>query len=416
MARNPDTICAIDLGTHRCCCVIAAIRGPRDLDVIGIGSRRTEGIRKGMIVNLEALVGSIRGAVEMAEEMANRQVESVVATVPAAQVRSLTSRGVVTIAGRDGVVTRKDLERVLDTVRSVQIPPGQSILHVLPQEYSLDGQGEIQDPVGMTGQRLEASAHVVTVPRQAAQHVVAAINRADVQVESLVFPLLAGAEAVLTPEEREQGVFLVDIGGGTTDVALWERGALWFTTSIPIAGDLVTNDISIGLRTPVPDAENVKRTWGSALPPADDEDEVTIEVPGVGDGRTKLVGRSLLVQIIAPRVQEIFELVRARLDQAGIATRARAGAVLVGGSANLDGIVETAEEILGMPVRVGIPSNFGGLVDDVRAPSFATPAGLARWELVEGRRHRAQELHGRKRGKLLGGWFRSVSGWMGELF
>ena len=415
MGRNPETIAAIDLGTHRCCCVITRVEGPRQLDVLGVGSRKTEGIRKGKIVNLEVLVGSIRGAIQAAESMAGVTVESVVATVPAAQVRSFTSRGVVTVSGRDRVVTRRDLERVLETVRTVQIPEGQTILHTLPQEYALDGQGEIQDPVGMTGQRLEASVHVVTVPQQAAQHVVAAINRAEAQVASLVFPLLAAAEAVLTPEEKEQGVFLVDIGGGTTDVALWERGAPWFTASIPIAGDLVTNDISIGLRTPFADAENVKRTWGSTIP-LEGDDDVPIEVPGVGDGKPKIVRRSVLSQIIGPRVQEIFELVRDRLDRAGLAARARAGAVLVGGSANLDGMVETAEEILGMPVRIGVPAGFGGLADDIRLPGFATPVGLARWELVEGRRHRAQELGRRRNRGLLGGLVRSVTSWMGEVF
>jgi cell division protein FtsA len=416
MAKNPDTIAAMDMGTHRCCCVIAEITGPAQVEVIGVGSKRTDGIRRGVIVNLEALVTSIRDAVTEAEGVAGRQVEAVVASVPAAQTRSFTSRGVVTISGRDRVVTRKDLDRVLETVRTVQIPSGQSILHTLPQEYTLDGLEGIQDPVGMTGSRLEASVHVVTVPQQAAQHVVTALNRAQVNVVSLVFPLLAAAEATLSPEEREQGVFLIDIGGGTTDVALFERGALWFTGSIPVAGDLITNDISIGLRTPAPDAEKIKRRYARAAPDADDD--VTLEAPTVGGGPPRLVTSALLTQVVAPRVQEIFELVRGAIDRFGLNGRARTGAVLVGGSANLDGILAVAEEALGMPVRVGTPHGVGGLVEDVKAPSFATPVGLVRWELRCGRRQRS-ELGARGSRRVLHGVFgglRRASSWLGQMF
>ncbi len=414
MARTPDTIAAIDLGTHRCCCVVAEITGPEQLEVVGIGSKRTDGIRRGVIVNLEALVASIRGAIGEAEGLAGRSVESVLATVPAAQARSFTSRGVVTINGREHVVGRRDLERVLETVRAVQIPAGQSILHTLPQEYTLDGQEGIQDPVGMTGSRLEASVHVVTVPQQAAQHVVTALNRAQVNVVSLVFPLLAAAEATLTPEEKEQGVFLIDIGGGTTDVALFERGALWFTGSIPVAGDLITNDMSIGLRTPVPDAEKIKRSYGRATPGPDDE--ITLEVPTVGGGSPRIVTGALLTQVIAPRVQEIFELVRGAIDRFGLNGRARAGAVLVGGSANLEGVLEIAEEVLGMPVRTGVPQYVGGLVEDVRAPSFATPVGLAVWELRCGRRQRIPAGAGKS---TFGGLFKGIrraTTWFGDMF
>jgi cell division protein FtsA len=416
MARNPEIIAAIDLGTYRCCCVIAEITGPEQLEVIGIGSKRTDGIRRGVIVNLEALVSSIRGAVSEAEGLAGRSVEAALATVPAAQARSFTSRGVVTINGRDHVVGRKDLERVLETVRAVQIPAGQSILHTLPQEYTLDGQEGIQDPVGMTGSRLEASVHVVTVPQQAAQHVVTALNRAQVNVVSLVFPLLAAAESTLTPEEKEQGVFLIDIGGGTTDVALFERGALWFTGSIPVAGDLITNDISIGLRTPVPEAEKIKRSHGRAVPSPDDE--ITLEVPTVGGGSPRIVTGTLLTQVVAPRVQEIFELVRGAIDRFGLNGRARAGAVLVGGSANLEGMLDIAEEVLGMPVRTGLPHGVSGLVEDVRVPSFATPVGLAAWELRCGRRQRAElTASGGKRifGRMFSG-MRRASTWLGDMF
>jgi cell division protein FtsA len=415
MAKSPEIIAAIDLGTHRCCCVIAEIAGPERLEVVGVGSRRTEGIRRGVIVNLEALVASIKAAVAEAEQFAGRQVEACVATVPAAQARSFTSRGVVTIAGRDRVVGRKDLEKVLDTVRAVQIPAGQSILHTLPQEYTLDGQEGIQDPVGMTGSRLEASVHVVTVPQQAAQHVVTALNRAQVNAVSLVFPMLAAAESVLTPEEKEQGVFLIDIGGGTTDVALFERGALWFTGSIPVAGDLITNDISIGLRTPQPQAEKIKRSYARCVPNGDED--VAFEVQTVGGGAPRMVHGALLTQVVAPRVQEIFELVRGAIDRFGLGGRARAGAVLAGGSANLEGIVEIGEEVLQMPVRAGIPQGVGGLVEDVRAPGFATPVGLAQWELRCGRRERLG-IHAKRAnpiGSIFGGMRRATT-WLSEMF
>ncbi|MBP7146010.1 MAG: cell division protein FtsA [Acidobacteria bacterium] len=415
MAKNLETLAAIDLGTYRSCCVIAEVTGPESLEVVGIGTTRTDGIRKGVIVNLEALVACIRRAVEQAESMGGRRVETALATVPAAQARSFTSRGVVTIGSRDRVVTRRDLERVFETVRAVQIPAGQSILHVMPQEYTLDGQEGIQDPVGMSGARLEGSFHIVTVPQQAAQHVVTALNQAQIEVASLVYPLLASAETVLSREEREQGVLLIDCGGGTTDVALFERGALWFTGTIPVAGDLITNDLSIGLRTPVPDAELLKRAHARAV--AGQDDDVALEVPTVGGGQPRVVPRSLLTQVVSPRVMEIYELVRNVVDRFGLHARARSGAVIVGGSANLEGMLEVAEQVLQMPVRLGVPVGIGGLVEEIRAPSFASPVGLLRWELVTGRRKRAEEAEANR------GWFRRLgagarraSGWLGEMF
>lgn len=344
--------------------------------------------------------------------MAGCTVEAALATVPAAQVRSFTSRGVVTVAGNDKIVRRKDLERVLKTVHAVQIPDGQTTLHALPQEYTLDGQEEIQDPVGMTGSRLEASVHVVTVPRSAAQHVVSALDAARVEVVQLVFPLLAASEAVLTPEEREQGVFLIDVGGGTTDIALFERGALWFTGSIPIAGELITNDISIGLRTPVPDAESIKRTHARAVNGGDED--FALEVPTVGGGAPRLVAGSLLTQVVGPRVQEIFELIQHKIERAGLEGRARAGAVLIGGSANLEGVLDIAEQTLGMPVRVGAPQGVGGLIEDIRGPSFATPVGLAKWELLRARSER-EKTKRRELPETIKNRFSKVADWFGQM-
>jgi cell division protein FtsA len=417
MARSSRTIASIDLGSYRCCCVIGELDGSGRFEVLGVGSSRTQGIRKGVIVNLESLVTSIRKAVEAAEKAAGRSIESAVATVPAAQTRSFTSRGVVTIQNREKLVTRKDLQKVLETVRAVQIPAGQSILHTLPQEYTLDGQDGIQEPVGMTGSRLEASVQVVTAPQQAAQHVVTALNQADIEVISLVYPQLAAAEAVLSPEEKEQGVLLVDCGGGTTDIALFERGALWFTSSVPVAGNLITNDISIGLRTPVPEAEQIKRTHARSTQ-GDDEDMV-IEVPTVGGDGPRLVPMHLLTQVVSYRVLEIFELVRERLEQAGLAHRARAGAVIVGGSANLHGLVDTAESELGFAVRVGLPQDLGGAVEDVKAPSFATPVGATLWELRHGHRERSRSVGRSKPRRLMdrvGVGVRRSFSWIGNMF
>jgi cell division protein FtsA len=415
MPKTNNLLTSIDLGTHRCCCVISEITGPESVEVIGVGSRRTDGIRKGVIVNLEALVASIRGAIDQAESEANATVHSVIASVPAAQAKSFTSRGGVTVASRDRVVTRKDLAKVDEMVRAVQIPPGQSILHVVPQEFTLDGQEGIQDPVGMTGSRLEGSFHVVTVPQQTAQHVVTALNAAHIDhVESLVYPLLASSEAVLTREERDNGVFLIDCGAGTTDLALFERGALWFTGSYPVAGDLITNDISIGLRTPVPDAESLKRSQARAVAGVDDD--LVLEVPTVGGGAPRLVACSLLTQVVAPRVMEIFELSRQIMDRFKLHHRARAGAVLVGGTSNLDGIVEVAEEVLGMPVRVGLPQGIGSRAGEIDAPSFAGPVGLLAWEMRVGRRQRAAETVGRNPLHRLRESVGRATQWFGQMF
>ncbi len=396
MAKNHNTVAAIDLGSSSVSCVISRITDSREIEVLGIGSSKSEGIRDGVIVNLAALVASIRTTVQQAEESSGEQVHSALVTVPAAQAFSFTSRAFVPVSSADGTVSRKDMQQVIDAVCSVQIPEGQSIVHALPQEYKLDAQDGIQDPAGMTGTRLEASAHIITAPKPTVQHVVSALNEAGIEPASIVYPLLAGAEAVLTPEEREQGVFLIDCGGATTDVALFERDALWFTASVPVAGGLITNDISIGLRTPVPDAEHIKKTYAQAIPLGEMDEDTVIEVPMVGGGRPRLVTTSLLTQVVAPRADEIFRMVHERMQKDGLTNRAR-GAVLIGGSANLMGMVECAEAHLEMSVRLGVPRGVNGLIEDIRTPGLAAPVGMGLWEIRRERRER-QRNNGKKRG------------------
>src|SRR6059058_2588091 len=345
------------------------------VDIVGLGVAESRGIRRGVVVNLEAAVDSIKKAIEEAELMAGIEIDSVHLALSGPHIKGFNSRGVVAVAGKNREITRDDVKRAIDAAKGVSLPTGREILHVLPQDFVVDDQDGIGAPVGMTGARLEVNVHIVTGGTTATQNVVACVNRAGISVVDTVIEQLAASEAVLTPDEKELGVALLDIGGGTTDLAIFERGSLWHTGVVAIGGDHFTNDIAVGLRTPIPDGEKLKRKCGCALSSLVDEDE-TMEVASVGGRQPRLMARRILSEILQPRAEEIFHQVWDEIRRAGYEKSLNSGIVLTGGGAILDGMPEIAEQIFDLPIRRGTPAGVGGLADHVNSPTFATGVGL----------------------------------------
>jgi cell division protein FtsA len=376
MARLSNHVVGLDIGTTKVCVLIAEPRDGGAIDVVGYGSAPSRGMRKGVVVNLDACVASIKQAIEEAELMAGAAVEKAWVGVAGPHVRGLNSRGVVAVSGRDHEVSREDVQRVLSAARAVNIPPDREIFHVLPQEYMVDDQDGIHDPVGMTGAKLQANVHIVTASVSAAQNLVNSVNRAGVEVEAMVLEQLAAADAVLSADEKEMGTALIDIGGGTTDLVVFERGAIRHLAVLPTGGEHVTNDIAVGLRTPIPEAERIKKKHGCALASLVDDEE-TIEVPSVGGRKARLLSRQILSEIIQPRVEEIFSLIAEELARSAFDRSIHAGVVLTGGGAMLEGIQEIAEDALDVPVRRAAPLDLGGLADSVSTPAHSTVVGLA---------------------------------------
>ena len=354
--------------------IVGEIKADGALEIIGIGSHPSRGLKKGVVVNIESTVQSIQRAVEEAELMAGCEIHSVYAGIAGSHVRSLNSHGIVAI--KDKEVAQGDVERVIDAAKAVAIPADQKILHVLPQEYIIDSQEGIRDPIGMSGVRLEAKVHIVTGADSAAQNIVKCVQRCGLAVDDIVLEQLASSYAVLTEDEKDLGVCVVDIGGGTTDIAVFGGGAIRHTAVIPIAGDQVTNDIAVSMRTPTQYAEDIKIKYACALSQLANPDE-TIEVPSVGDRPPRRLARQTLAEIVEPRYEELFALVRDELRRAGLEESVATGIVLTGGSAKMEGAVELAEEVFHMPVRLGVPQYVSGLVDVVSNPIHATGVGLA---------------------------------------
>jgi cell division protein FtsA len=376
VARRERYLVGLDVGTSRVCAVVGESLDEGSLDIVGIGSAESRGIKRGVVVNLEAAVDSIKKAIEEAELMAGVEIDSVHLALSGPHIKGFNSRGVIAVAGKNREITRDDVRRAIDAAKAVALPNGREILHVLPQDFVVDEQDGIGSPLGMTGARLEVNVHIVTGAISSTQNIIACVNRAGVAVQDTVIEQLAASEAVLTPDEKELGVALVDIGGGTADVAIWERGSLWHTGVVAIGGDHFTNDIAVGLRTPIPDAEKVKRRNGCALSSMVDEDE-TIEVASVGGRKPRLMARRILSEILQPRAEEIFHLVWDEIRRAGYEKSLNSGIVLAGGGAILEGMPEIAEQIFDLPIRRGVPLCVGGLADHVSSPTFATSVGLA---------------------------------------
>lgn len=371
MGKN-SWVVGLDIGTTK---VSAIVGEPTEngLDIVGIGTHPSRGLRKGVVVNIEATVNSIRRAVEEAELMAGGEITQVYTGIAGSHIRGINSHGIVAI--KDKEVKTSDVERVIDAAQAIAIPMDRELIHVIPQEFVVDEQDGVKDPVGMSGVRLEAKVHIVTGAATSAQNIIKCCNRAGLNVCDIILEQLASADAVLSHDEKELGVALVDIGGGTTDIAIFSRGALIHTSVLSLGGNHITNDVAVGLRTPAHEAERIKQKYGCALGSLVAKDE-TIEVPSVGGRHPRIVSRQILSEIIEPRLEEIFELVRQEIVRAGCEDMIAAGVVLTGGSAIIDGAPELAEQVFHLPVRRGQPQNIGGLVDVVKSPMFSTGVGL----------------------------------------
>jgi cell division protein FtsA len=402
---DKNLIVGLDIGTSKVVAIVGETKPGGIVEVIGIGHHPSRGLKRGVVVNIESTVQSIQRAIEEAELMAGCEIHSVFAGIAGSHVKSLNSHGIVAI--RDKEVTPGYVDRVIDAARAVAIPADQKILHILPQEFIIDEQDGIREPVGMSGVRLEAKVHMVTGAASAAQNIVKCVKRCGLEVDDVILEQLASSYAVLTEDEKDLGVCLVDVGGGTTDIAVFTDGSIRHTAVIPIAGDQITNDIAVALRTPTHSAEEIKIKYACALPQLASPDE-TIEVPSVGDRPARRLARQTLAEVVEPRYEELFSLVQAELRRSGFEDMVAAGVVITGGSAKMEGAVELAEEVFHMPVRLGTPQHVQGLSDVVRNPIYATGVGLLLFGSQSlGQRQPERKMKGGLREVLerMKGWF-----------
>ena len=371
--ETKELIVGLDIGTSKIVAVVAEVAPDGRLNVLGVGAQEARGLSRGVVVNIEDTVQAISKVIQEVELMADCKVKDVYTGIAGSHIRSFNSNGMVAI--KDKEVSPGDIDRVIETARAMPIPAEQEILHILTQEFVIDGQDGIREPIGMSGMRLEVKVHIVTGAISAAQNIVKCVRRCGLDVNDLVLQPLASSYAVLSEDEKDLGVCLIDIGGGTTDIAVWAQGAIRHTAVIPIAGNQVTNDIAMALRTPTRDAEDIKRRSGCALADLANPEEV-IEVAGVDDRPSRKLSRRALADVIQPRVEELFELIQAELRRSGFEEVLSSGIVLTGGSSVMPGMIELGEEVFHMPVRLGIPKYHGALADVVQSPRFATACGL----------------------------------------
>jgi len=379
-----NMIVGLDIGTSKVVAIVGEVNADGSLSIIGIGRHRSRGLKKGTVVNIESTVQSIQRAIEEAELMAGCRIHSVYAGIAGSHIRSMNSHGIVAI--RDREVYPADIERVIDAAQAVAIPADQKILHILPQEFIIDSQEGVKEPLGMSGVRLEAKVHLVTCANNAYQNIEKCIRRCGLEVDEIILEQLASSYSVLTEDEKELGVCLIDIGGGPTDIAIFTEGAIRHTGVIPIAGDQVTNDIAMALRTPTEYAEDLKIKYACALAQLASPDDM-INVPGVGDRPSRELSRQALADVVEPRYDELFHLIQAEIRHSGYADVLAAGLVFTGGTSKMEGVVELAEEIFHLPVRIGMPTEVQGLTDIVRNPTYSTGVGL----LMYGMKHLQQQ-------------------------
>ena len=392
--ENRDLIVGLDIGTSKIVAIVVEVKPEGGFEIIGMGSHPSRGLKKGVVVNIETTVNAIQRALEEAELMANCKIREVYTGIAGSHIKSFNSHG--TVAIKDKEVSRIDVERVMETAKAVNIPADQQVLHILNQEFIVDGQEDVREPIGMSGIRLEVKVHIVTGAVSAAQNIMKCVRRCGLEVRDLVLQPLASAMAVLSEDEKDLGVCLVDIGGGTTDIAVFTNGAIRHTAVIPIAGDQITNDIAMALRTPTKDAEDIKCTYGCALRGMADPHEM-VEVSGVGERGARQLSRQTLAEVIEPRVEELYSLVQGELRRSGFEELLSSGIVITGGSSSLQGMVELGEEIFHMPVRLGLPQYRGSLAEVVRTPRFSTGVGL----IIAGMEQFQRQQHGRLQGNSM---------------
>jgi len=401
---HKNIVVALDIGTSKIVALVAEINPEGGFDIIGMGSHPSRGMKKGAVVNIESTVSAIQRALEEAELMADTKIRDVITGIAGSHIKSFNSHGMVAI--KDKEVQQYDIDRVIETARAVNIPMEQQVLHILEQEFIIDGQGGVRQPLGMSGMRLEVRVHIVTGAVSAAQNIMKCVRRCGLEVRDLMLQPLASADAVLSEDEKELGVCLVDIGGGTTDLAVFTDGAIKLTSVIPIAGDQVTNDIAMALRTPTKDAEDIKIRHGVALRQLANASDM-IEVPGVGDRDPRQLSLQTLANVIEPRVEELYSLVQRELRTAGLEELLSSGIVITGGSSLMKGMVELGEEVFHLPVRVGLPSYAGGLSEVVRNPRYATAVGL----LIAANDQMKRDQHARIQGVAVKDVFERMKNW-----
>lgn len=406
--KKGDLIVGLDVGTTKIAAIVGEVTED-GIDIIGIGSHPSTGLRKGVIINLEATMEAIKKAIAEAELMAGCEIKSVYAGVSGGHIKGLNSHGIVAI--KDKEVKASDLERVLDAAKAVAIPLDREVIHVLPQEYIVDGQDGIKEPIGMSGVRLEAQVHIVTAAVANIQNVVKCANRCGLSVNEVILQPLAAGEAILTSEEKELGVALIDLGGGTTDLVIYSEGAVVHTSVLTLGGNHITNDVAVGLRTPAAEAERIKQRHGCALSSLVQKEE-TLEVPSVGGRKPRILSRHILSEIIEPRVEEILTLVQKEIARSGYEGKISSGIVLTGGSSILEGVPELAEQIFNLPVRRGAPRGIGGLVDVVKSPMYASGVGLVVW----GSRNVTATRFKAKGSRLYTKVRHRMKEWLGEMF
>jgi cell division protein FtsA len=408
MGRRNSLVVGLDIGTSKVCAIVGEMT-ERGVEVIGVGSHLSQGLRKGVVINIESTVESIKKAVEEAELMAGCEINSVFTGIAGGHIKGFNSHGIVAVKNKE--VSERDVERVIDAAKAVAIPMDREVLHILPQDYIIDEQDGIKEPLGMSGVRLEAKVHIVTGAVTSAQNIIKCCNRTGLNVADIVLEPLASAEAVLSPEEKELGVALVDMGGGTTDIALFHDGAVKHTAVLAIGGNHLTSDIAAGLRTPIGEAEKIKQRYGYARTNMVTRDE-RVEVPSVGGRNSRTISRQILCEIIEPRLDEIFQLIRREIAKSGYDGSLASGVVMTGGSTLLPGMVEMGEDVMGMPARLGVPMHVGGLVDVISSPIYATGVGLVLYGMKRQEKNffriREDNIFGKVRGRMVD--------WLSEFF
>ncbi len=408
MAKKDNIVVGLDIGTTKICAIVGEVTDD-GIDIIGIGTAPSTGLRKGVVINITSTVEAIRQAVEEAELMAGCEITSVYTGISGGHIRGFNSHGIVAV--QDSEITSPDVNRVIDAAKAVAIPMDREVIHILPQEYIIDDQDGIKEPFGMHGVRLEAKVHIVTAASTSAANIIKCANRTGLNVSAIVLQQLASAEAVLTDDEKSLGVCLVDIGGGTADIAIFSDGAIVHTSVLPLGGNHLTTDIALGIRTPQDEAEKIKREHGCALVEHVDPDDM-IEVPSVGGRKPRSLSRQILCEIIEARVEEIFQLVREEIRNTAYEDLLASGVVLTGGTARLTGIADIAEDVLGLPIRFGKPKGVGGLVDVVMSPSYATGVGLVQY----GAKNQAKALVHAPPPGLVGRTTKRMRDWFGDFF